>query len=334
MRWWRAIAFGMILAAPPARAEGNVFMGYGQSADVWHVYNDVKAAQKDLFKINQILNSNFGLYHTAFTRIGGDFVLLRPARAWLKTIAGEISVEAAALGLVQNPVVPELVAAATAVTLVRFPLAAEPAEGWRFGLAPVFGWGIERRLSAVSTDLIESIPFQKGQVRVLGVDLLAAREWKRAEDRFAVRAAWNGTKYYGIDAQTAVALDRQLRDTTQWWETRADYHWHDWNVHAIGGSHPLPENILPRVWDRVANTTAWRELGAMSGAGVGWRKPLGAQMAIALTAGLYAGYGGYAARWDVSARTHVTLSSYGIENSSAYRTLGARVYAAQVNVGL
>ena len=241
-------------------------------------------------------------------------------------VRGGISVDAAALGLVQNPVVPELVAAATAVTIARVSVAAEPAEGWSYEAALLYGWGIERRLSAVSTDLIESIPFQKGEVRLWGLDLAAAKEWKRPEKRFGLGAAWKGTKYNGIEAQTSVALDRQLRSFTQWWEGRADYTWGEWNVHGIVGSHPLPENILPRVWDRVANTNAWRELGAMSGAGAAWRKQLGAAASVSLTGGFYAGYLGFALRWAPSARTHIDLSSFGIENSSAYRTFGQRVY--------
>jgi hypothetical protein len=318
-----------LLLATSAHAEGNVFLSYGQSNHLWKVQSDVKDAHNDLFKINTILNDNFGNFETGFARIGGDFVLARPDRSWAKRVRMTVSVEAAALGLVQNPVVPELVAAATAVEMDRVAVEGEPGPGWTYEAALVGGYGLERRLSAVSTDLIESIPFQKGNVRLVGVDLAAAKEWLRTDDRYALRAGWKGTDYFGIDAVTSVALDRHLRSFTHWWEGRADFSRGAFGVHGILGSHPLPVELLPRIWDRVANTNAWRELGAMSGAGVSY-----SAHRLVVISGLYAGYLGGLLRWNAGKRTFLEISSFGIENSSAYRTLGQRVYAANVTFGL
>lgn len=319
--------FGAIFAvlglySSSARADGGFFLEYGQSPGVWKVYNDVKAAEKDLFKINQILNENFGKYETAFARVGSDFDVAHPNRNWARDVHASLSVEAAALGLAQNPVVPELVAAASAVAVGRMALRGEPAPGWKYEAAGAFGWGIERRLSAISTDLIESIPFQRDQVRLWGADLSASREWRTQGSSWLLRGAWRGTRYYGLEAKTSVALDRRLRDFTQWWEARADYARGGWGAHGIFGSRPLPYDLLPRVWDRVANTNSWRELGAMSGIGVAWTHSF-----FAVSGGLYAGYLGATLSWLPGRRTAVRLSTYGIENSSAYRTFGQRIYS-------
>ena len=315
-------------AAVPARADSGFFLDYGQSAGVWTVYNDVRRAQKDLAKINGILNRNFGEYQTAFTRLGSDFDIAHPGAPWARTIRLELSLDGAALGLVQNPVVPELVAAATVVTITRAVLLAEPAEGWRAEGAVAWGWGLERRLSAVSTDLIESIPFQKDKVWLWGLDLAVSRTWVKGDDRFVAAASWKGTKYHGLEAQTSVALDRKLRSFTQWWETRGDWLRGAWGLHVLAGSHPLPVPVLPRVWDRVANTNPWRELGAMTGAGASWTAELGPRSTTTVLGGFYGGYLGGAARWSPRPRSRLELGSFGIENSSAYRTLGQRVYQA------
>lgn len=317
-----------LLLATQAHAEGGVFLNYGQSNHLWKVQSDVKNAHNDLFQINRILNENFGNYETGFARIGGDFVLARLERPWAKRVRMAISVDAAALGLVQNPVLPELVAAATAVVMDRVAIEGEPGAGFSYEAALVGGYGIERRLSAVSTDLIESIPFQKDYVRLVGVDLAVAKEWHRANDHVALRVAWKGTDYFGLDAVTSVALDRRLRSFTQWWEGRADYGWGPFGVHGILGSHPLPVDLLPRIWDRVANTNAWRELGAMSGAGLSYSPER-----LEVIGGLYAGYLGGLLRWKAGAHSFLDISSFGIENSSAYRTLGQRVYAANLRFG-
>ncbi len=311
----------------PANAESGFFLRYGQSEKVWTVVEEVEGAKSDVSKINRILNENYGTYQTAFTRLGSDFDLAQPRRRGLERIRLTLSAEAAALGLVQNSVVPELLAAATAVGIVRLSWDSRFAETWFYEGALLAGWGIERRLSAVSTDLIEKVPFQKANVALFGADLKIRRDWRVDENFLSGRGGWKGTFYRGMGGQTSVALDRRLRSTTHAWELRGDITRKNWNLHGIFGSHPLPTDLLPRVWDRVANTNAWRELGAMSGAGLERAFPVGAASKLSLLAGFYGGYLGAEFRWYLSARTHFDLATYGIENSSAYRTLGQRVYS-------
>ena len=101
-------------------------------------------------------------------------------------------------------------------------------------------------------------------------------------------------------------------------------------AHAILGTHPLPEKLLPRIWNRAANTNFSRELGAMSGAGISFFHNIERHSLVA-SVGLYAGYIGGEIKWKLG-RSELKIMSYEIENSSAYKTLGRRTYSAMANI--
>jgi len=311
-----------------ATAGPGLILEYGQSSKVWPVLYEVQTARGDLQKINRILNENFGTYQTTFARFGSDFDVHGFQGLYLNKIKLSIVAEAAALGLVQNPVLPELLASLIAVGLVRvsFHGFLSVDRSWVYESALVGGHGVERRLSAVSTDLIEKIPFQKANVWLAGIDLLGKKIWNRKKDKIEIKGEVRGTHYNGLEGQTSVSLDRKLRKGTYQWDIRIDYAREWWGLHGILGSHPLPTELLPRVWDRVANTTPWRELGAMSGFGARAKYGLGAKSKMVLLGGFYAGYIGGELQLHTGARTNFRFASYKIENSSAYRSLGQRVY--------
>lgn len=329
-----AALLAFLLVVPrPAFGQPGFFFQYGQSAGVWKILSDVKGASGNLSLINDILNKNYGNYETAFARLGSEMDILHPQPTYLHTVGLGISLEAAGLGLIQNPVVPELQAAALAVALMRLSTKGDLGARWALETALVGGWGIERRLSAVSTDLIERIPFQKENVRLFGFDLGLRKAWKIENGWWLAGVAWKATFYKGLSGQTSVALDRKLRNDTHAWEGRLDYSKNRWNLHGILGSHPLPIDLLPRVWDRAANSAPWRELGAMSGAGITRRWLLGSASSLDALGGFYAGYLGGVLTWSLSQASKVQLATFGIENSSAYRTLGRRVYSLSAFFG-
>jgi hypothetical protein len=290
--------------------------------------HDIKDAKQDLNKINKILAENYGKYETGFLRIGGNLGewSLDPG----SNLGVKLEVQAAAVGQIQNPVVPELLAGALAVGLVDI--------GWTKSLDKknllrlniVGGAGIERRLSAVSTDLVEKLPFQKEGVTLFGFDLFYRHKISFASSNLFLAGSTEETVYKGLGGTTSSTLDRKLRRITHEPQLRADYIYSIFGAHAILGTHPLPEKILPRVWNRAANSNWNRELGAMSGAGISAVQKFGKHSLIG-SMGLYAGYLGGEIKWHMG-RSEVKIMSYEIENSSAYKTLGRRTYSAAADI--
>jgi hypothetical protein len=320
-----------LMASPlSAKARSGFSFTYGQSADVWRLVSDIKGAKKDLVRINAILNENFGSYQTAFVRMGSDFGIAKLASvAWPAEWRGWAGIEGAALGLVQNPVVPELQASILAMGLLETSLLGRFSEGLFLEAGLAFGAGIERRLSAVSTDLIEKMPFQKEKILLFGLDLALRKHWRFERSQLRIMARTKETFFRGIGGQTSVALDRDLRELYHQWQLRGDFGFENYGLHTIVGPHPLPSDLLPRIWNRAANTHHWRELGAMSGAGASAQWRLGKASSLSAIAGFYGGYIGGELRWRFGERSRLGLLSYGIENSSAYHALGQRVYALQ-----
>ncbi|MCO5141487.1 MAG: hypothetical protein M9962_00175 [Oligoflexia bacterium] len=317
-----------ITQSSTAHAEpSGFFLTYGQSQNAWGIISDIKNAKNNISNINQILNKNYGSYETLFAKIGTRHTYLTKSPSWPQHYFFELGGESAGLGLVQNPVVPEFTASIIAMGVLTVGVDGRAFnDDLRILASLSFGAGIERRVSATSTDLINKIPFQKDTVLLVGGDLRIQKLWRFSNTRWVLSGEVEDTYFRASEAVESVALDRKVRSNFLRYQGRLDFLYSFLNLHAIGGPHPLPSKFLPRVWHRVSNTRTNREIGAMSGAGAGFSWKAGPTARMAITAGYYAGYvgGEFRTRWNQG--TEFRIGTYQLENSSAYKTLGQRVY--------
>jgi hypothetical protein len=324
LRWFLLLFLPVLAEAQP-----TLNFTYGQSANVWGLVSDIKTAKKNLPRINEILNQNYNSYQTAFTRIGVEHYFLLRTGGWPNKLRLAFDLEGAALGMVQNPVVPELQASLLMAGILGSSVSGRIGESFYLEAGMVAGAGNERRLTAVSTDLIEKLPFRKEKLSLVGVDLEMRQLFRLGKGALRLLARTEETVFFGQERQVSVTLNRNLRKTYHQWQGRADYSRSAHSGHLIFGPHPLPTKFLPRIWNRAANTNPWRELGAMSGIGGATSFLLGGPQSLGITGGFYGGYPGGELRWKFGEESRLSLMTYGIENSSAYQTLGQRIYALQ-----
>ena len=315
----------------------SVDLSYAQSSDAWATVDKVKSAQGDLDQINQVLHDNYGSYEEAFAHAavgisglttGLDFPLLR--RLYFDT-----SSDALAFGRVQNPVVPELKADAL--------LSGEIASGFdgsiegsdvgqelRTRVGGHFGMGYEKRVDAVSTDLIENIPTEGGSLSYYGFDLRLQKDFAMiAGLAIHSSAAVSDTAFHSsIDAATV---------STVRWKLKNDLSGTSLALETVVGPQPLPVDFLPRTWDYVDQLNPWPELGAMTGAGLAWRSRLSdawiRNTSLLARGGFYGGYPGGEIGLEAG-DFKASIETWGIEASSAYQTLGQRLYLATAGVSL
>lgn len=315
----------------------SVSLFYGQSRDAWNTLSDVKSAQGDLGRINDVLQKKYGTYEEALStlRIRMEGFHGFESNSLFKNYWIEAGTEADAFGLVRNPVVPELHANAILAGAASIGFQGEiPSTSLqtRFGL--LGGSGYEKRIDAFSTDLIDKLPIRNGHLYFYGLSQEVATTVNN--DGWKVKPHLSA---HEIEFQTAVepsTLD-VIEGTSYFafrWKSQLDVT-HFLSVSSgaeagavvIAGPQPLPVDMLPYVWDYSHRMQSFPEVGAMLGAGLRFDETWSKAASWKNTLGFFGGY------WGGKTSLHIgsfraDLGSWGIESSSAYRTLGQRIWTA------
>lgn len=319
---------------------------YAQSKDVWSTVHEITAAQGNLDQISQVLQANYGTFEEAFadltaksTGINSGFD--NPA---LRTIYFGVSADGLAYGMVQNPVVPELHADALITGTIQSGFEGSvDSLGIKTQVGGHFGMGMEKRIDAVSTDLIENLPIHSGRITLVGFDLGASRSTPLSPDyTLESRASIQDTFFSSTVAPSDLSTTTGGSSSYVRWKFKNDIdHPVDGilldkdsiRLETIAGPQPLPVDILPVTWDYAHNLNSLPELGAMVGAGLAWDSLWGRDSELTARAGFYGGYPGGSV--SLQSRAFVgSLQSWGIEGSSAYQTLGQRIWVASVGFRL
>jgi len=310
--------YGFTAGTPTFRCD-HVAVRYAQSADFWKTVGDVQNARGSLSAVNGVLQNRYGDLEETF--LAADAVCSL-GQSW------EFGVSADGLGYgsARNPVIPELDAVMTIGGFASATYLWAPAEGWKLRPGILIGGGGERKIHAVSTDLIESLPLRSGAFALLGAEfsveygrsLLPVLEWKQT--LFA--------RYAGVDSTTPPADLDQNKDRVHAifrWRIEEEFipsPWEDWvSWHVIAGPQPLPLPVLPPIWDVVHDIQDFPELGVMLGGGI--------RLLKAVTVGFYGGYFGAGIDY-MTGPLSLSAGTWGLEGSSAYQTQGSRLWTAQV----
>ncbi|MFL5815309.1 MAG: hypothetical protein ACJ763_17160 [Bdellovibrionia bacterium] len=350
MNWsfvWIALTFGIssvCFAAEPSllgskRTTVSVF--YGQSRDVWGTLHDVKSAQGDLESINEILQRKYGTYEEALStvKVRVDGINGFESSKLLEKIWIEVGTEADAFGLVRNPVVPELHANAilAGAASVGFQ-GQESTTGFHTRLGLIGGSGYEKRIDAFSTDLIDKLPIRSGHLYFFGLSQDFAKtftpsDWKikprlsahEIEFKTAVSPSSldvvEGTSYFAFRWKGQMDATHPIPALGQ---TQA-------GIVAVAGPQPIPVDILPDVWDYSHRMQSFPEIGSMLGAGLRMDKSWSQSASWRNTAGFFGGYWGGESSLHLGA-FRANVGTWGIETSSAYRTLGQRIWTASLGM--
>jgi hypothetical protein len=326
------------------RARFELEADYAQSAQAWDTYNAIQAAKDDLSAINAILKAHYGTYEEAFARVeaGVDGVRTPIRFAPLSRLYFRAASEGLATGVAENPVVPEIHAATMASGLLAAGFHSPARErGPRLEAGLTVGSGFEKRVDAYSTDIIDATPVRSGNFFFYGADL-------KAEDRLALArrldlsasAELHETVYLSQTPPASLSYGSGAQFVATRWRIDSELGArHPGGVpgrffaQAVAGPQPLPYALLPRAWDYAHSLDPLPELGTLLGGGLGWESSWGRRGHVRATAGFYGGYVGAGATLSWG-RLEASAGSWGIESSSAYQTLGQRVWQATLGLAL
>jgi hypothetical protein len=322
----------------------SMSLEYAQSARAWETLGDIQGAQGNLSAIDDILHRDYGTFEESFGRFDvGVSGIRTPIQlgAFRRAYFGA-SAEAIGTGIAENPVVPELHATALAGGSLSAGFATKLGErGPSLSYGLTAGAGSEKRVDAYSTDVIDSIPVRTGSYTLVGADFAASHSVSLGS-RADLKLGASERETLFLTTVPAAALGAGA--DTQLWT-------HRWRLDAepgstaltsghgrafaqlIAGPQPLPVDCLPRVWDYVHALDPFPELGALVGAGGGWETAWGARSRLRLAAGFYGGYVGAGLEGRFGAFT-ASAGSWGIEGSSAYQTMGSRIWSAALGLAL
>ena len=330
------------LPAPETSAQVDVELKYAQSANAWTTVNQIQNAKGDLGAVNAILNQNYGTYQEAISNFTASLHGIKMGNGVLSTLYFETSAEADGTGLVSNPVLPELHASLLGAGIIStgfegelFPIHLKT----HFGV--FVGDGIEKRIDAYSTDLIESLPIRDGSFQVFGLEQMlsqttflsphwswynkvSARETDfQSHTPAAVNDSETDPSYFAIRLRAETEITWQ----THLFPFRQSYI----SLGEIIGPQPLPVNVLPKIWDFAHRLDTFPDWGAMLGTGLTLRGDWDKSYQTKFFAGFYGGYWGGGLSMELK-RITASFGSYGIEGSSAYQILGQRLMTASLSI--
>jgi hypothetical protein len=317
----------------PALSYGSeiaVDLTYAQSPDAWTTVHEVENAKGDIDQIDDILHANYGTYEEIFGRVA---VLTSGIKSGLEyplfdSLYFGVSSDILGYGQVQNPVVPELQAdiVLTGELKTGFDGRFDPL-GLHTELGAHFGMGTEKRIDAVSTDLIQSIPTQTGRLTYFGFDFQMKRNFEidRACEINSLGSVTESTFESAISGDQSTYVRWRLKNDLRMKLVPIITDKDDLIIETIAGPQPLPVEILPRTFDYVNQLDPLPELGAMVGAGLAWESQWKKTSNFIARVGFYGGYVG----GGVSLATGIlrfSVQNYEVEASTAYQTLGQRIW--------
>lgn len=251
------------------------------------------------------------------------------------------SAEGVGNGLVRNPVVPELHADALAAGVLRAGFEGSLAENpirTRFGL--LGGSGYEKRIDAFSTDLIEKLPVRDGHLYLFGLEQEASAVTYQHDWKLTTAPTLREIEFHSSvapsDLDTAQGADFMEVRWKSESEAMTEIHLPLFvttqaGIVVVAGPQPLPVDILPVVWDYSHKVQSFPEIGAMVGAGGVSELSWSSNSSWKTTAGFFGGYWG-GTTGVLLGSYQLNLGTWGIEASSAYRTLGLRIWTGDFSV--
>lgn len=322
----------------------QILLHYGQTPGPWGSIRAIEEAKGSLTKVEAILEENYGTYQAAFARAGGELHL--SALGTRSRLKGRIELEGAALGEVSNPVVPELHAHQLIAPLIgigaEYQSEPQTSYRWSASVMPFFARGKEKRIDAVSTDLIEKMPTHNGYAQTLGAE--GATSLSSNLDLGAgVKPMLETAAMVRYSYVTSSAKPNPL--STLGTQT----HWIRWRLseeasqnlstgitgsgHLVAGINPTYKSFLPVSYDYISQIPLTAELGTMVGYGGKISHSFGASDLQSAHFGFYGGYIGGGADFEYKS-AKLALMTYGLELSSAYQIQGQRFYMAQFGLAL
>lgn len=126
----------------------NLSLQYAQTRGFWSTISDVRRAKGNLPQLNELFNNRYGKPEEGFAVIGGGAVL---AETGSFDFGMGLDAEGIGLGIVRNPVVPELNATVLVSTHATPFLHSSKLLPFDFEIGPIVGWSYQKRIKAVST---------------------------------------------------------------------------------------------------------------------------------------------------------------------------------------
>lgn len=327
--------------AASSRWSPGLSVSYGNTPDAWSSFRTVKASKNDLPTLLGVLRRNYGTYQASFAGVELSLERIPIQLWWIDYLHFYVRTEAAGVGEVHNPVLPELKAA-----FAFDEMAALKAEhffrtiGLRSRLGLVYGKGKETRIQGFVTDFLETTPKRTGEFSFYGADLELENisywnkkfyQWNSA----LYRPTWylptlGGNTYLFADPDRTKTARTKIRSATVYQTSWMGLAPKEFGPELVLGPQPLPVEIMPRIWEYVHQIYPWPEYGAM--VGVGMLARWGSRDFQLITrAGLYAGYLGafLGLKYGLLA---FDLGSASIEESAAYKTRAQRCWLANLSL--
>lgn len=316
-------------------------LSYGQSAEVYQTISSLDKAKGDLNQINEILKKKYGTYEEAMGQLTVSFdniaSLIRNTpldRLYLK-VTGEMLVFAR----VQNPVLPELESNLIRGGIVTTGFNGDLQDtGINTRLGIVAGLASEKRIDAVSTDLIDSRPYRIGNVQLFGLDIDLSKKFE-INPLLSLYSNMSVHESYVKTSTPAHSLNSEFKPEKVFhrWKIKNNLMHSSpsiplvMGVETIIGPQPIPEDLLPRFWDYVHNNYPFPEWGAMTGIGSFTQFNFSKDTQVSTRIGFFGGYLGGSIHSQIGI-TRFTLASWGIENSAAYQTNGQRIWMSSLQI--
>lgn len=329
MRVFRGFGAVLLLAAFGFEAKVQAATGslrYALSPGFWSDVSDLTSSQQSLSKMNSFLEGRYGYPEETFAEIEATIPMAWLSdRGWAQELHVQPRFEGILTGKVLNPVVPELLAHQVLSGGLEIALEGSASSLQMNTRAYALG-GIasEKKVSAVSTDLIEKLPVQSGTLHYFGAGVVLhgriaegtsfGWEWGASSELVRFQSSFPGGPFlaWRWRLESKLSSNRTPRG---------------FSARFILGPQPLPQKTLPRVWDYVHRLDPLPEIGTLLGAGLVWSSPASW---IRAEAGFYGGYWGGVIRVGRPDGIALRLENMGIETGSAYRILGERVISAGI----
>lgn len=338
LRFCPAILFILLLAGENALAGPGMQAFYGQSEYFWRFHEKIEAElTTDLMKREMIrdLRSN---YELAFARAGVDSDIAfqnKENTDWPNRFNFVIEGEGAAAITSRGTASDEIRMARLYGGVFKGSFQGNLAEDLYFELGFALGAGDQKKVVIADNNGILSQGRSSGLTLLGGLDLKLQKIWRIGSTRLINTLQTEESYFKTLNEKLVGNVNWNLRNISHDWMFRTDYMFSQLNLHMIAAMHPYPTPLLPRSWNRVSSvSSSSRPLRSILGAGGGFTFFLGPAVQMAALGGYYAGMPGGEIRFRFAKTVGLKMSAYGVENSSEYRALTQRVYAAGLDVAL
>jgi hypothetical protein len=278
-------------AGPRYHAE----IDYFQSARIWSAFLDLNDVGQSTLKLQNVLDDRYGKNEDAFARIslGMHAIPLSESSYVFRRLAFTASGEAAAWGLIENPVISQIHFRAVALGSLAATLeGGNPARGLRTRLGVVGGFGTVRKTDLITPDLASPIDLEIGGLRMLGIDAGASFATPGGRGVRAGTAVDYQGSYFTSDFDGSFWAHRWKSQSFVQFGSLQSANSLSFAPHLIFGRHPFPVDFLPRVWDFLHSQSAPDGIASVLGYGAELGFTADKDSNLKLLGGIYGRYWG------------------------------------------